>query len=388
MRSLRPCVAAAAILVALAHPHVVGAQRTPQRLVLVRDAVFGASEGEAALSSVSDVTVGRDGRVYVADPQAHAVRVFSADGRRVSTLGREGRGPGELQSPASMGWRGDTLVVSDPFAYRLVGFLPGGRSVFTRTYTVDRFLPRTILPDGRTLGMRMLLSKAIAEGRQTHMEFLSVESTAGPARVVARLPLRHHTARVRVGSGANASEAFFSQPFGDADMGGVDPRGRWTVGVSRPAAASARGSFSLTWRSPAGAVLRTATVPYAATPLPRGAVRDSVEAYVETFSGAFPGIPRSRLAAMIREAVFVPRNHPPVDAVVTGLDGTTWVRRAPVGAAATWMVFDDRGRHVAYVTAPAGAAVRAADRGFAWAVEKDADDVPFVVRYRVQPARR
>ena len=389
MTSCRRCAAAAGILVALVHPHVSGAQRTPQRLVLVRDAVFGASEGEAALSSVADVTVGRDGSVYVADQLSRSVYVFSGDGRRVSRLGREGRGPGEFQLPSVMGWRGDTLVVSDPFASRLVGFLPGGRSVFTRGYAgIPAFVPRAILADGRVLGMRLPLSKAIADGRQTTTDLLVTESPDGPARVLARLPLRHHTARVRIGSGAGASEAFFSQPFGDWDLQAVDRYGRWIVSIARPAGTTERGTFSLTWRSPAGTVLRTATVPYTATPISRGAARDSVAAYVAEFSRAFPSVARRSLEAMVREAVFVPRSYPPVDALVPALDGTTWVRRHAPGEVATWMVFDDRGRHVAYVSAPAGAKVLAADRGLAWAVEKDADDVPFVVRYRVQPARR
>ena len=385
--SPRWCVCLAALYAAV-QPPALDAQRPPQRRVLVRDGVFGAREGASALSSVADVTVGRDGSLYVADGQAHAVRGFSADGRRVSTLGREGRGPGEFQSPASLGWRGDTLVASDPFASRLVGFLPGGRHAFTRTFTaLDGFLPRMILADGRTLGARILLSKDVAEGRQTTTDRLIAESPAGPARVIARLPLRHHMAHVRVGSGDNASEAFFAQPFGDWDLHGVDPRGRWIVSVSRPAAESARSRFAVTWRSPSGATLRTSTVPYAPAPLARGAVRDTIAAYAKEFARVFPGLSETRLAGMIRATVFVPRNLPPVASLVAGLDGSTWVRRAGAGPTATWMVFDERGRHVAYVTAPAEARLRAADRNTAWAVEKDADDVPYVVRYRVQPAR-
>jgi hypothetical protein len=330
--------------------------------------------------------VGRDGSVYVADQLSHSVHVFSADGRRVSRLGREGRGPGEFQLPGAMGWRGDTLVVADQIASRLVGFLPGGGSAFTRSYAaIPRFVPRAILADGRILGMRIPFSKEIADGRQTTTELLVTESPAGPARVFARLPLRHHTARVRIGSGAGASEAFFSQPFGDWDLQTVDRYGRWIVSVARPAGAP---TFALTWRSPAGTSLRTATVPYTATPIPRAAVRDSIAAYVAEFSRAFPTVGRRSLEGMVRDAVFAPRSYPPVVALVPGLDGTTWVRRHATGEVATWMVFDERGRHVAYASAPAEARVLAVDRDTAWAVEKDADDVPFVVRYRVEPARR
>src|SRR5215213_2239356 len=108
------------------------AQAAPRRLVLVPEAAISTEDGPAAVSDVADIAVGRDGSVYVLERQAHAVRVFAPDGRPVRTLGRAGGGPGEFpQAPDAAGWRGDTLVVSDPGALRLVGFLANGREAFT-----------------------------------------------------------------------------------------------------------------------------------------------------------------------------------------------------------------------------------------------------------------
>lgn len=310
------------------------------------------------------------------------MRVFRADGT-AGRLGRSGRGPGELQGPELAGWRGDTLVVTDPYAYRIVGFLRDGRPAFTRTYAIDGFLPRALMADGSTLGYRIPQSKAIAEGRQISTELLSATNPRGPARVIARLPLRHHTARVIIGSGVNRNEAFFPQPFGDADLYDVDPFGRWIVSVSRQVATGRQGTFTLTWRGADGAVLRTVRVPYRPVPPPGSMVRDTIEHYGEVFSRAFAGIPKARLEDLVRDAVFAPRFLPPVTSIVAGLDGTTWVRRAGSGAA-TWMVFDARGAHVAYVTAPGTVNIVAATLRSAWGSSQDADGVPRVTRYTVQ----
>lgn len=356
--------------------------QAPQRFVLVADRTLTAAEGPSAVSDVTDVTVGADGAAYVVQRQDRSVRVFRVDGT-VGRLGRSGRGPGEFQGPEAAGWRGDTLVVTDPYAYRIVGFLRDGRPAFTRTYAIDGFLPRALMADGSTLGYQIPLSKSIAEGRQTSTELLSATNPHGPARVIARLPLRHHTARVIIGSGENRNDAFFPQPFGDADLYDVDPFGRWIVSVSRPVATGRQGTFTLTWRGADGAVLRSVRVPYRPLPLPGRTVRDTIEHYGEVFSRAFAGIPKARLEDLVRDAVFAPRFLPPVTAVVAGLDGTTWVRRAGIGAA-TWMVFDARGAHVAYVTAPGTVNIMAATLRSAWGSSQDPDGVPRVTRFTVQ----
>jgi len=337
---------------------------------------------------VADVAVGRDGTVYVVQSRGHAVLALSTGGRAPRTLGRAGRGPGEfVQGPDVAGWRGDTLVVADSYGRRIVGFLPDGRSTFTRTFTgVDPFLPRALLADGRTLGERMAYSRDIVEGRKTTLDLLTRESPAGPARTMARLPLRHHTGRVIVGSGPGRSEVYFAQPYADADLYDADPPGRWIVTVAGPAVTgSERAVFTLSWRSPGGMVRRTTTVAYVPARLQAAAVRETRTRYTDMLAKAFTGEPRGRMAALVRDALFVPAYYPPVTAVVSGNDGSTWVRRGGPGATATWMVFDAQGRQVAYVAAPASVTLHAATATHAWGVTLNTDEVPIVTRYALRP---
>ncbi|HEX7117712.1 MAG TPA: efflux RND transporter permease subunit [Longimicrobiales bacterium] len=68
------------------------------------------------------VVAGADGAIYVADAQAHEVRVFGPDGRHLRTIGRNGGGPGEFASLYAFAWIGDTLAAFDPRNAR-IGFL-------------------------------------------------------------------------------------------------------------------------------------------------------------------------------------------------------------------------------------------------------------------------
>jgi hypothetical protein len=380
---------AATVVATVVAAHGAFAQAAPRHLVLVPEAAISTEEGPSAASDVADVVVGRDGTVYVVQKQSHAVLVFALDGRPVRTLGRDGHGPGEfIQAPGAAGWRGDTLVVSDPYGGRLVGFLADGRVAFTRDYAaIHQFLPRTLLADGRALGERMAFSRDIVEGRVTTLELLAAAGTAGPGRTLARLPLRHHTARMIIGSGPGRSQVFLAQPFSDADLFDVDPAGRWFVTVSCPAAAagSPMAAFVLAWRSPDGALRRTTTVPYAPARLPASVVGDTLELYANLMANAFAREPRGRLATTLRDAVYAPASYPPVAAVVAGNDGSTWVRRGGAAAAATWMVFDARGRLAAYVTAPARATLLAVTATQAWGTVVNENDVQIVTRFSLRP---
>src|SRR5690606_712467 len=65
---------------------------------------LGATEGEGAdvFGEIGDVELGPDGALHVRDAQASEVRVFGSDGAHLRTLGRRGRGPGELENPTGM----------------------------------------------------------------------------------------------------------------------------------------------------------------------------------------------------------------------------------------------------------------------------------------------
>ena len=62
---------------------------------------------------ITALSIAPDGRLVVTDQAASKIRIFDANGARLSTLGVPGEGPGELQTPtwASVGDRGEIRVV-------------------------------------------------------------------------------------------------------------------------------------------------------------------------------------------------------------------------------------------------------------------------------------
>jgi hypothetical protein len=76
---------------------------------------------------LASVTVGPFGNIYVLEAQAPAIKVFAPDGTFLRKFGRAGRGPGELSSPAAMGWDStQRLWIADAFSGRYTVFDSAG----------------------------------------------------------------------------------------------------------------------------------------------------------------------------------------------------------------------------------------------------------------------
>jgi hypothetical protein len=121
--------------------------------------VIGASADDPndQLGRVVEADRMGDGTIVILDALFKTVRLYSAAGRHVIDIGREGDGPGEFADPISLELLGDTIVVIDA---------SGRRSWFGRDGTVlraDRVVaepvcderynarPGGLLPDGRLL---------------------------------------------------------------------------------------------------------------------------------------------------------------------------------------------------------------------------------------------
>ena len=91
---------------------------------------IGGSEGDG-LFFVTAAQRLAHGDIVVADAGNHRLDVFDATGRKVRTLGREGRGPGEFSHPSWVGVHGDTLLVWDMVQSRLTRFDTAGKLIGT-----------------------------------------------------------------------------------------------------------------------------------------------------------------------------------------------------------------------------------------------------------------
>ncbi len=76
----------------------------------------GGDDEDIIFGVVNRVLTDDQNNIYLLDSQLAEVKVFSADGELINTLGREGDGPGEFRRPADMCFLPDgTLGVVQPF---------------------------------------------------------------------------------------------------------------------------------------------------------------------------------------------------------------------------------------------------------------------------------
>jgi hypothetical protein len=142
------------------HAREAGEAAGTWRVVSAPDLRIGGSEADA-LFFVSAAERLAHGDIVVADAGNHRLDVFDASGRKVRSLGREGRGPGEFSHPAWVGVHGDTLLVWDAVQSRLTRFDTAGTLIGTDPPVTD------LSSFARVVGRRddgSLLVAASAEG--------------------------------------------------------------------------------------------------------------------------------------------------------------------------------------------------------------------------------
>lgn len=85
---------------------------------LVPEVAVGELDGpeEYLFGSVGAIAVDDDHNFYILDEQAYNVRVFDSAGTYVTTLGREGEGPGEFKVPVGIAISDGRVLVRDPAA--------------------------------------------------------------------------------------------------------------------------------------------------------------------------------------------------------------------------------------------------------------------------------
>ena len=123
----------------------IGAQ--PSGLTLVPVDSVRLEESDASfIASISGFAVSSAGRFYVSDKGNLVVHEFAANGHRLRTFGRRGRGPGEFLIPTAMAVIGDSLLIVNGSASLQAFDLRTGRHVWERVvpqvHRADAFVSR------------------------------------------------------------------------------------------------------------------------------------------------------------------------------------------------------------------------------------------------------
>ena len=158
------------------------------------------SEGDSKyeFSRIVSALVLPGGRIVVANfTTPPEVRIYSAEGEHVVSMGRAGNAPGEFKAISWIDFRPpDTVRVYDSWARRITFFDTSGRLLRTRTVeaiagkTPQEFVLKPGFGDGSLLAVSNLLTPRIAtpQRARTTTPLIRVDETGTELKTIARVP--------------------------------------------------------------------------------------------------------------------------------------------------------------------------------------------------------
>ena len=365
------------------------AQTAPQVRPLIEELRIDGSQHD--WKQVGAVRMGPAGHLLVGERLGKTIRVFSPDGRLLRSLGRYGDGPGEFRNASTFGILGDTIWVGDVGMRRLTFFDLSGNLLGTlradSALQHDRDAKGSLVVTSRPVWSAPIVLYRGGTALITPMVFGSDADTLGSAIV---FPLWRATWRGRVLDTATAvtlesplvkviardgsRHNFIPNPFPQRQQAGTSVDGNRLVVVDAAFTGPNAWSYEVRMTDRTGRELYRRRFPFPRTPVPRHVV-DSV---------ADDLVNRYRNYSGVREAIPVPPSYPPVNRVLVANDGTVWLRGRDDPAGALWTILDPKGSPFAIVREPPRTRFSDLDGGL-WAIERDADDVESIIRYRLGP---
>lgn len=337
-------------------------------------------EGPATFGSIADVAVDAAGRIYVLDGQAQEIRVFAPDGAHLRTIGRKGRGPGELADAVALRMRpGRTeFWVVDYGNARYARFDTAGRQLGTMRRPFGfRAYPWRGLVDtaGRVIEQNITY---VGESREPRDVLVGFDGAGAPVDTVPLPPFEPESFMVLNASG----RPMFSMlvPFTPQQTLLFDPRHRvWSARTDR---------YVLVQRAFSGDTVRV--VELARRPRPvSDAEADSAFAGIEERMREAAGGAGARMQPVERGRLG--RTHPVLGEPLLDDAGHLWVRASQGGRSTgtAYDVFDPEGRYLGRARADVGLTdftVRPQVIGDRlYGVTRDAaTDVEYVVRGRIE----
>ncbi len=411
------------IILSLAPATAIDAQalnleRAP-RLRLIEEVRIGsASDPSIGFTRVGSPAVDRDGNLYVPELQEAHVRVYSPAGKFLRTIGRKGAGPGELTDLAWVGLVGDTLWVSERIGANRGGcgtkitlFHRNGTFIRTLQYQGQRVViqnnigvvsPRWLRVDGRAVsgdvncfGARdanvPVRPSSTDTARVPRVLFDSqgaVVDTLGWYLVppIERVPQEFLTIE---GRRHPVPVARADPPLTAAVIDGrivVDRRAPSTAAQSTIRISRTR----LTGDTVFSRLLSYTPVRYAnevldsianqSVKMPGGLV--TVVNGIQQTNTSFAN--PAAAAAVVRSHMKYPPFLVPVDRISVGEDGSIWLRRdGDDKTNSRWMLLDAQGLPRGFVDFPRNYRIEWSSGDVLWTVATDADDVPWMVRFRI-----
>ncbi len=349
--------------------------------------------GPAAENLVRPSALAEDaaGNVYVADLRSKRVIVFDASGAVSGEAGREGEGPGEFQIPNGLGWRGDTLWVSDSRLRRVTLLTRAGGVV------------RTITPNPQHLARHQFGHQLalFADGSVLVLPLVSLGTYGDPTGEVAAPAIRLvpgtdtldtlFVKRIRQNAltlRVDGTLRILPQPFRYEEQLLPDPKGTGFVVASHRAGGGGDASIRLMKIGIRGDTTWTTQIRYTPQRLTTESVDSVVNVLTEHFgrsTRAGDAQPTRRIAEQLRQAIHTPDYYPAVTGLVSNGDGTIWVRRegGPISEQVQWLSVDEAGRPTGRLVLSSEVEPISVSANHIWSTEFDELGIAYLVRYSI-----
>lgn len=346
---------------------------------------------EAVFRNPLHVAVDAGGNAYVSDWSAHHIKVFGPDGTFTRLIGRPGQGPGDLNGPSVIAVSGDRLVVWESMNQRFSIMTLEGIFLATAPRLHGRggdLISLKALPDGRFIAF---IDKGLpekAEGQlpsERHFAVLLLSPDLAVVKMVFE-----HALRLRNWFRHPETQAVGPAPFPYHPTVSVDvsPSGQVAIGCSE--------AYRIGLYDPdLGRIfeIQRSFTPVKVEERDRKShfdaftLRVMVGDRMQSVSGA---------PDYIVKATEFPEHFPPYRGVCFDGKGNLWVQVYSADRATNiFDVYSPKGEFVIRV-AVEGGPVEAAFSSFGskrfqadglWKVEKDADELASLAKYRLAPAK-
>ncbi len=347
------------------------------RLTIAREPVWpvgGEADGPYSFTFIVGGTFMRSGRVAVLEPKPPQVRLFDAGGKHQYTFGRLGLGPGEFsQVQRIVPHIGDSLVVSQIGRVSVFdGFGKHARTLATVNTDAGLALVYRMFPSGLMLASGVPMPTPERQRLNTQQEGLRRDST----RLVI-LSAQADSIALDLGK----------RPSGETLL--VRDHDRVIV-TGRPFSSRLliEGADSLVVFSP-GTVPSVEMISSRTGRSVRTLKLDLPQREV-TARDRDDFVRSRRRTEPVLKAMTYPEHMPYFDALRWSYDRVVRLRRyvAPLDSTAQWLSLTPSGQLLSVIDLPAKARVLDFDRDRVLLVERDADDLEYLARYKLVPSKR
>ena len=296
---------------------------------------IGGEDDDEIFGVITDVLKDKDGNFYLLDSQLSEIKVYSADGEYLRTIGREGEGPGEFRAAFNMFLvPGGNIGVLQAFPSKVITLTPDGNPA-------DDYP----LPDAQGEGFRVLFAAQSAGDKLALIYGLNQPSESGftQTSVLALIDKDRNETRLHSqSSGMEAANAVIAEKEWDSFR-----NGRWAAAADgRVFAAPTFQEYKINVWGPDGKIQRVIHREYP----DHMRTADQKEELLEIYKGFTRRIPIPDIKYEIED------KYNQISGIYARDDGTLWVQTSrgvwdlDDGVVGVWDVFDKKGQFIKQVS--------------------------------------